>query len=1526
MTAPMTGLPPVTNPSDYEFDGAIFRQQYAEYLRLKQASLGMQLAQTNQGAPASTVAAYAPPTNYQLLDDDKLIGAAMAWGATRAQAQVTPREELVKWLEFNRQAARPSDAESNAMINGAAALSMMGLGAVQGLNRGLRAIPLVGEAYDRYLGGRAAAQKLAGMEELVRASTPESIQTVLSGEQVLGHVGAMWAPSAATAALIGRAGMAATGIGALGVGNVLARTAPITRGAVHGIATTFALEGGSEEVKENPLLWYTVGAGLGVLAPLGAPAMQWGADYLNRLRTMFQGQQARASRAYTPGWTRPPEADASGVTISDGPMPTGPGAGQLGAPMGMSELPAGTTRLPAPAVKLLNRGTAVESAEAQALGFTKADMVLNAPDSEVLLASPVLDDVTVLRAATSSNPGGVSLVHSITDPGALVEYAVENGLSVNIVTRNGRQSALLSDVNLPPTALAEYEQFGVFSGQTVRHTRGNELIVQSITPDGQAAVSMKYGGKLLPPITMPVSELAPSVRSQALQIEPELWDEFLDTASQRAFASVGELTGTQHADMADHILRTNMVKYLDEFLDSKAIVDPGQRARIGNYFNERYVDSYKQLAPVEVAAAEQAELALLAARGADIVERPMAYLDELASSRGFVITPTGDGRFELIDTLGEQLPPSSELAATQSRVWDTPEEVAAYLHQLDRELPDITPLGDVPVEAFGGIAGDVPTNVPASAYPRGLADTLDELAEDFGTPGNPDPSLAAEARLLREEAAADGLAAMGEYAVQRRGGGGSGRGPGSGGNGGWPEQPRLRGGVPRAINTINRATLQLSNQRRLFAVLDDMLEEAGAGDLRLYGEGQAILRTEDARSNMYSRMTDDFMPIVQDIRVSMRRSGTWTRIYEIEDDGLRLLAADRAGLNQKEIAAFDATARMMHKWFGETGLAAERELRRYMPHIQKAMATGKWEPVETLMRQGKVHPMTEAFMMKARTGAINVRELDPEQLFITYASSLANETSGYNAALKAMTDKWTRLKQEWPEVGPVAQYVDGWLHSLQYGHTPGADAALDAAHVVLQKLVGPSVTRHNARQLVNFGLNMNYKALLGLRLPTVIRNLGQIALATPRLPTQIPEVLREFISNPAAKREIMERAVNIGTLSLQPQRAVAPGAVRDLQEIAMRELDGPVQAVALTRREQAVAKMLAATEDLIPDWMRSKKVQPMYWFSQTDELMRAVVGEAGLRKAQTALAAYAKSDKSANAMQVLMEDSGVLSFYPAAQREFKKKVASGLYGEAAIDLAREQVAASMFFYGPGRGPLIGNTLSGKLGTQISSYALNTLQTLEEVYRYGGSTATKVAMGATLAGVTLALAEAQRRTGWSFNKMNPYAGAVPTVGGPTLRAGLDVAGNVTQGVNELVQGNVPGALQQVQQASGTMVEMFNPVRGAFETVGALNKAQQSPLPGTATARYLLLGDKSATPDLERYNPFYNPTASPQQLVPQQGPVRSEAFGLPTIPQRPVTPMSPQDVVDTAWFNSLPQELQSILRQQRTPEGGGGGAMQ
>lgn len=1536
-----------------------------------------------------------PPATLEWHDED-LVGAAMYWGIPQEAARAMPKEALVEYVNSKRLETQP-DMETLegrlAAIPGVIASlpAQAGLGIAQAITGGLQRLPIIGEAFSRIEGLRDADMWLRQLEEGVRASTPANTQGLQTAAEATGWMATMWHPGV----------LAWNGAGRIAQTLPLVkRFSPISRAALQGGASVYALEGGSPEFEDHPYLMLGAGVVLGAVgarlekpiaalagrmqqkfvspeivaaaagdAPRSTPVSvnpadeqaariarleamaaagdQQAAEILQYIRRPapssvipegpLQGPATASDEGFNRAWANAQaRAAAAGDDVNDpamvmqhfDPAEAETIARELANPS--EEVVAAAWRIGDEVVEggqyshgeildELRRGDEGEyydiihriddtlesepgfvtssgrfvtmyeaedlalryappearaiiearrakgsygldsidldriagerqAAENLAAQMNKVSIVMDSPLMPQIAGQADVDAVSVARAADASNPGGTNLVQGIVDPQQFVTNLGSKFMA--FVRRGDRTDVLLSDLPIQPNMVQDYEKFGAYVGQRVLLPDGVEGTIRSIAKNGIATVEPVYAGA---PKRLGVKKLSPLTESPGTMDAEPLWRAFQQYSTQRAAASAEAMPGGLTIEKVTSLLNENRSQYVDDFLTDIAKLDnPADKARAESYFNQRFVDDFRSVAPEQAARQE-----IASAEAAAVMERvdlpPVQQLDELAMTKGYTAIPNGRGGWELADNIGN---PGSRTRVTFGSL----DAAETWLRNFNRDLPDITPNSDVPIELQAShprVAQQGPNTNEST--PRLMRESLRELTE-------PEP-IAGGSLTGRE---AESVTLSGQPGIV------AGRGDSAAGTG----TPAGPGNVPPAGLDVDPDNVgRLQNQwfdgfskwqpaRRFWSKIDNLLHEAGM-PTGLAADTERLSNLNVINNNEMHPLFDELTDIMKKVtKTSHLTDGTWARIYEIEDDVARLAAARAAGFTEREIGTLDEANRLMQRLFPETGLDEIRQIPRYFSHIAKrqsdpSMAGRAYDDFP-------LGETTRPFYEFARTGNLNLREMDPRIVFEAYIRSVfwqKNMARPFNETV----NKWKALS-ETKELEPVATVMENWLKIFRYGYNADDDLALDTLHGVMAT-AGLKVSRQQAKELFNFGLNSTHAGLLGFRLHVMARDALQLMFAIPRAGADLADVIFRYMTNPAFRNTIWEEAVGTGAVALQSPRMAAPGVIEE-----------GFQSITQDQSGRLAGGLRDAVRELMPETLRGSirdtPLHPMYFYGKQGELMRALVYAAGKQKTARALSKF----RAGGSLDELMGESAARTFDPSWQRQFQEIVASGDDTAAEQFLGRQLADATQFKYGQLESPWVAKSLTGRLAMQFGNYSMQYFQYLRESL-VNGTVTDKAKFLLTAGAVTAGLEAATRETGWNFRWMNPYFGLGFT-GGPWLSLTTDVAGGISSFAREAQTGQEPGpsTYRDFNQAFGQAASFLNPVAGLYRTAQGLGQAMDSPMPLHAVGRLLVTGERGAGPDV---NAAFLPQAEEafqRSLQPMQSPVSYTRPGTVEIPRQ------------------------------------------
>lgn len=1452
------------------------------------------MGQVTRGSPATSA----------LEANPELVGRAHFWGIPPEVAASMPIDQLQGLIAQHEKNAQQAADEAGGWQQFATAVAavpaMFGLGAAKSILEAPRNIPIVGEFFRRQESLNAAIAQASRLEEGVRASTRTDFQWVNSTLSTTGSLAALWYPGEAAWRAAAIAGKAPSIIGI---------TSPIARLAAQGGAAGWLLEGGGEHAKTAVLGGAVLG---GAIHPVQ--------EVLSRNAPAIAAAMDRVSKYFDGPWSRfvkpapaPEEVVNEAIAKAVGMQPAVQdmaAASKLDELQRMATDPAATPETRQQALEMWNYlqpnkgkvtldpalpsegmglppevaagvddalrlpqekiGMTVAEASQAADQMSKASLIIDSPALAEAAGQTVPNDGTVAKALSQSNPGGTNIVPAVANPAEFMQQVGMNpeGMqNVRFARRPGstQLDALISDEPISDSALAEYERYGVFSGQTAQTAAGRQVVVQSIE-NGLATVAPVYGGT---PHYVPVGDLLPSAASAISRPVPGLYEELGAYVQQRVAATADAMGGVLETQRLGQIRNENMPGYIEDFLDQMGVEAKGERARVRQYFNERIVDDYSRAIPEESAFQRQAEEG---AAAIDMLtnETPTRRLDRIALTKGFMVVPDGaTGSYKLIDQIAT---PVGSLRPPTTILFDTREAAEEWLKKVQRSLPDVTPPSDVPIE----VARSLPTqsHLEPSLDNAVLHQSLEASADDVAEAVTGlDPQLGEHVKQVINEA-------------------------------------KRTGNFAKVHQAWEYALSTFQPMRARWSTISQRLAEAGMGDLRPWDDWDALTTALTRKHNWEHPWMDRWTRITDHFNQADLRNGTVTQIYEIEDDALRLRKAQEAGFSERQIQALDEMHQFFRELFPSTGLDPAREIARYISHVRARQSMGA--SVANAFEGYSMNPAVEPFYEMVRSGNMQLRELDARNLGNIYVRSIGFQKF-MRADWDAATRKWRDIAQI-EELKPLANTFMNWANLMKTGYVPGNDKMLDAATSVMQLLM-PGFTRAQTAKIFNQGLTTTHLALLGYRPDVMARDSIQLFLALPRAGKQLLSVMKDFASSPEARRAMYDRGIEAGTIILgkpriagsgvfEPQMiGVMPGA----EATGMQEGMAGMQLVEQQGARGPLYRVLQATSDalhdFIPDGLRhleGSKLHPLYFYTKQSEHMRMVVGEAGIQRAERAIAAYRvrmeqplRPGESTDAFEKLLGDSMARTFDPPVQQKFKDLIASGNDKEAAYFMGRQLTDATMFRYGMVENPEFARSTSGRIGMQMGNFSTQFYQYAKESLR-NGHWSDKAKFLAMMGGVSASLYAAEKSSGWAFSKWQFY-NSLTFTGGPWL-SNLMEAQQAASQVSQMMYNNPdqPGSDYTVNEALGStralgrgFAQMLNPVGGLLRTVEGIQMAADSPDPANAFGRLFITGQRGAGLDYMRQeqqvfgDPTYRP---PVQMGPYQNPVSGSRTGQP-LPQPP-----------------------------------------
>lgn len=1013
--------------------------------------------------------------------------------------------------------------------------------------------------------------------------------------------------------------------------------------------------------------------------------------------------------------------------------------------------------------------------------------------------------------------------------------------------------------------VSQYEKHGMFNGQEVATPAGNKGRILSIADDGTAIVEMSLNnGQKVPPTKMKVSKLLPQGMSENVMEEPGLYEGFKGYVEMRWNQASQAMAGVKMPGWLDQATTDNLPAWMDDFFTQVGISHPADKAKLLTYFNERRVADFRTLAPEAEAASVQVENLVQASHSPDspyfrTPAGPLQAAREMLQRRGYnlVTDPGKSGLIIQSMTHPEaSIPVADEAAALE------------FARTVNVDMPDFTPGSSVPVET----GRRIPTSSPTDP----VLDNAD-LGDRMG-----DAAVSMEADARGTEAGNAGPPAGFSTNKIGEGGGGGGEPPSELPRGGVPGDPAPENGALKASierfkanSNYGRIMHQFSDavNRRLRAMnsrmklLERDLSAAGFDVARPWKSYQALSNANDIKHNWEAPWMDRWAGIVEKFGRKNLRSGDVVRAYEIVDDAERLAFARARGFSEKEIGAMGEMEKFFQDIFPETGIEANRQIKRYISHVSARQQQGLTG--DTGYGFDMLSPYTDFFAEHVREGNVMMREMDARQLGPLYIRAL-----GFKKFLKQPFEEhvglWNQVLQD-KDMAPLANYMLDWTKLLRRGYVPSHDLVVDVVRTAFSPFI--KLTNKEAAELVGGGLSVGHNSMLGFRPDVLLRDSIQPLLAVPRVGRKLFTVMKDYAAGTEAeKRAIWDRAIENGWVQVERPRIEAPG-IAERDEIIANIPGQPMPPDQRSRRiARAIGDMMWDVGAPVLRTLKNKNLTPLSLYTRLGERNRLYVGEAGYQHALENIGKFRAGKLSREDM--LTEVVG--TYDKPVQQRFGELVDAGTDQQAAILMGNELANVTQFRYGSLEAPEAMRTMTGRVGMQFGNFSLQFHAFASEALRNGNLKANAKFLG-WMGAVAGSLELAKQTTGWNFGKWQFYT-AYTFAGSPWVQVAADMARGAGAASAEL-QGRdlTPEQERDMQRAGdafGTAVGSFNPVQAGVRTLEGVGQAVHSEDPVDAVGRLIFVGERGTNRQTQNTLQAAADQAFTQSLMPAApGPMRA-----------------------------------------------------
>lgn len=1199
------------------------------------------------------------------------------------------------------------------------------------------------------------------------------------------------------------------------------------------------------------------------------------------------------------------------------------------------------------------------AARGDAVNYSKQATIMESPASMDMSRQPQFDDADVARAAIQSLPSSAHVIQGVGDPASVMRKFAEGGIApreVRLVQKGFtgdigsylRNDLMVSNGKpLTDAMVQEYQQHGMFTGQQVTHAAsGIEGQLVDINP---VRATIRSGSS---DFIVPTADVLPgrsSVPAHPTEVgipdAPVLYSQFKDQV-MRGFTQEASAAGIGFKDWLSPEVASVLPRRMTDFFVENGVTDPAQQHALDTYFNQERVVDYQMSQPKAFA---------------DMHAALSDVMDAWNSGPIDPGDPTGDsGVYQLADTknfVWQHHPgmPSGTLRDLHSGdTFPMDHEGAAleFLKNINRELPDHTPISDVPMEigeAPVGAAnpgrtteGGHDTQDMIDAFPdheEGLEEELNMVnAEDASAQIPTHPGVVNEPLLSLPP----------RVTLGPRGGSPPippDQPPPPSSTSGWGEgeSPRLPGAQPETLGSqfaraqrVQPKNLEevgnrydsiimrfLNPMRSLTMRMTPWLDKMGIDARNLWADGQALYEGRIRSHNeAHPWMTEARESIYNQLPRKMVRDGTVTKLAEIADFNQRMSEMTRLGMNDDQISAVNRLEAFNNRFFeqemvGEMGHNSHQRIFGYMSHVRARQADPNFKG-DPYTDDGGHLGAFDWYADHARTGGLDFREMNAERLTDHMIRAAMFE--------KHLAPTWNDMRTAWSDPRIPEKFASpilDWLDVVRGGYNPKYQVAIQGVRQVLNT-VGIPATDRDVQGMWNFVFKNTYRAGLGFKPAAFFRDSIQPMFAWTRF-GNMPEfagVYRDVLTDPAARQDMLDRGYNGGWIEKGRVRA------------AVSEAFDPVRSpegvdLANNQFRENVNKVVDFIHDRMPDrfkgGIQGTYADPMYVYGQKlGTFNRLVAGETGWRVASKALDLYSAGDIT---LPQLMDQSGAQRSMPAIRDQFQALATQGRNQEAANIMAHEW-ADTQFRGGITENPMGIRSLAGRAASMYGNFTVGYINQMKEGLS-AGTVGDRVKFAMRQAAILLAIGEAEKRTKWKGLSNWQWYAALGFAGGPLAMGALAASQVVSGGI-----GRIMGQQPSPQQSDALRADFgptspnanpntsfpasINPYRGAIETAEGLYGAATSATPADDAARFLLTNDRRGQgggPSFDRwYQSLPLQAANRPQLDPAFGrPMPSASLVAPDT--APGAPPTAPNLPDPAQPNSGPLQGENYDQYRR-----------
>jgi GGDEF domain-containing protein len=909
-------------------------------------------------------------------------------------------------------------------------------------------------------------------------------------------------------------------------------------------------------------------------------------------------------------------------------------------------------------VPTLNKTDAV----AEAATLTKHTTLLEGSDVGQLAGQSAINVADVAQAALAKNPAGVTVIRGVGDAGQTIRDLVQGQTQQKMIPSRFRLIKRGESMDLMITngegisnqKARQYEETGLFEGMHAT-VDGNAVVVRSADAVSTIVQDPITGeiARIATANVMPGTTAAP-VDVQLPNAE-KLYTGFRSYALDQ-MRNVQQTMGiTEPLGWLSHETSTQLPRMLDDYLAQQGFTDPISRAAAESYFNVRRVADFRATAPEEAEQLATVVKELNAMAGAKNVELP---IHDIAVTKGFDYVPTpGEAGGTLVDRLSDLRVPV-----------DSPEAGYEFVRNFNREVPDYTPVSEVPAELMS--AGPYAANPGYDLEP--VAADQHQLHYSSATNQiNQINSFLNAANPTGAGSGASGAPNTSRYTPNQANLGGAGTNyippagsPPAGVSpppGSPPAATPPSPTPPAKARTLGQALQQESTRqplghllqeldsawlrwfepfRRATIRIQDFLGSINIPEGKLHQQYYNLVTAIDIKHNFehpwLSEATDIHDSYTKRI---WQRNGTTMWAATLQNGMQRQAYMQAAGFSNTDMLAQDRMIDFFDRFFTARG-ATSREVFDYIGDVaaRQAMPTIA-DPFKDM--NGRLTPQTKFVESLAKERNMQFRKMD-SRVFTTSLVREAFYLDHVKPHFDAMATTWRDPLVQKHAPG-LYNIVDKWLDNVRYGYNPDWDAAVQGIRYTLNKFGVPV----NDAEVVNFwnGIySQFYRGAIGGRAAPIFRDAVSPFLGAVRIGTApVAKTYGAFLTNPTARNAMWQRALQGGWLTEGMVRV--PNADAFEAVVQNPQFQPQIPQSLVDRREQ-LARIGDIVYEFTPKYLRGgiqgTMLDPMLPYTKLNEMLRVVTGEAGYQEADKAINAYQTRLTSLQSGQIAITGTNVI--------------------------------------------------------------------------------------------------------------------------------------------------------------------------------------------------------------------------------------------------------------------------------------------